>query len=246
MPEAFRSMASSVRSFDTDGDAAAAATEARRTEHSTGGNGTNFFQQTARHYQQLAITIERQHEADLQLAQEQAAQEIRRLRQELAQQQAKIDAHEAQLRSFANLARGPYTDEEDSNVADDVRILHQKLISWASLNCLPHMDAVRQAVNEAPAHLARRFAEAGVDDGRLLDPTRPVALTRLPARILAALVVDDIYAVMFCKPFFFLSCVRPYSQCDRPEALFDILALLRKGQSPPTPLLHYVKELPLG
>ncbi len=246
-------MASSQKSSDTDSDAAAAAAKSASTlslKRSSWRNGFGFFQQKA-HYYQLAIGLERrQHEAALQLVKEQAAQEIARLRQEAAQEkesfqrdtqalQAKVNAqeaqlHEARLLSFANLARGPYRDEDDSKIMDDVRILHHKLWMWARANCLPDMDAVRQAINEAPTHFAQRFAKAGVNDGRLLDSARPVSLKRLPALILAALVAENIYAAMFFTPFFFLNHVCPYPQRDRHEGLCHTLALIHKCTSPPS------------
>jgi hypothetical protein len=122
-------------------------------------------------------------------------------------------------------------DEEGSNIVDDVRILHQKIWTWARANSVPHMNAVCQAVIEAPTHFARRFVEAGVNHGRLLNPARPVALKRLPSLILAALVAEEIYAAMFCNPFFFLNCVRTYPQRDWQEALCNTFALLHKFKS---------------
>jgi hypothetical protein len=245
-------MATSAKSFNADGDAAAAAAaEALCTpsfQHNSGHNDVAFSRKDAQCCQLALAKQQRQHEADLQLVREQATQEVTHLRQELSQQQASFhrdtqalqaksnaleaQLHEARLRLFANLGRGPYIDEEDSKIMDDVRILHQRLWAWARANSVPQMNAVCQAVIDAPTHFATRFVEAGVDHGRFFDPARPVGLKRLPALILAALVAEDIYAVMFCNPFFFLNCVGPYPQVDRQEALCNTVTLLDNCTSP--------------
>ncbi len=166
------------------------------------------------------------------------AQQRESFRRDVDALQAKIDAYEsqlreAQLRSFADMARTQYTDEEDSTIIQDIKFLHQNIWTWAKANCLPQIEDVRVAVGEEHnSAVIQRLEIAGVDTS-LLAPSQPVSLKKLPALILAAVVAEDIYQSMFCNPFFFLDSICPDTAYNKQEALNEIFELLNKCRSLP-------------
>jgi hypothetical protein len=151
---------------------------------------------------------------------------------DLEQQQKKIDAYEAdlqhaQLAAFAEMARTESSVEEDRAIMDDISLLHDRIWAWGTASCLPETSNVREAINKSPSAIVDRLTKAGVDLS-LLDISRPTPLKKLPALILAALVAEDMYSAMFCRPFFFVDGLDTGNAVAKAEALNDTIIMLSK------------------
>jgi hypothetical protein len=199
------------------------------------------------------LAEQEKHNLQLKRAYDSFRNERARMSTDLEQQQKKIDAYEAdlqhaQLAAFAEMARTEFSVEEDRAIMDDVSLLHDRIWAWAASSCLPETSHVREAINKSPSAIVDRLTKAGVDLS-LLDTSKPTTLKRLPALILAALVAEDIYSAMFCRPFFFVDGLDTGDAVAKAEALNDTMIILskckslHKSVSPPLPFprcLYYM------
>ncbi len=152
-------------------------------------------------------------------------------RQQERSRQVEAQLQQAQLATFSGPARAGYPPDEDRVIMQDVDLLHMNVWAWAKRHCLAVADHLPAILGDGKnGALMACLNEAGISP-KLFNKKYSLRIKPLPALVLGAIVIRDIYTKMFDNPFFFYDSEVFTTNGEKGAALSHTLAMLDKRKS---------------